>query len=369
MSSSYPVDRIGWHDVRAYLDAHGWKQRHGKRSDIAIFRHAEPTPAEVVVPLARDLKDYARAMLAAVEQIASVETRSVDAVVHDLLQPSKDTIRFAIHGDGMRGGTLNLDDGVGLLVGAKKALMASACTAKMPRRFHPRMSFADAEKYVEGCRLGQTEIGSYVVTVDAPHEIGPQLGTTEPFGRRASATLLRGLSSIATSVRAGDVNAILDDLTPAASANLCDAIIDMAPKNEDGDLRIASSWSPLIGPPSDVPSVVTIERDMYKGIEWLGQQLRPSTGPTDAVLAGYVIHLAGGPGPTGAVEGEVILDVTLPDDRVNIKTSLGPEAYRLAVEAHMNTRLFTVAGTLHRGLRGTAELREPRDFKVIGSTS
>jgi hypothetical protein len=177
---------------------------------------------------------------------------------------------------------------------------------------------------------------------------------------------MAGVAEVATSVRTNRVQRIIDDAAPIVSANLCDALVDMMPKTEDADLRIGGSWSPLLGAPEDVQSVVTIERDMYEAIEGLSEALRPRTGPTESVFAGYVVRLDGGPSTTGEVEGEVLLDVTLPDgDRLSVKVALNPTHYKSAAAAHLSNALVTVAGVLHRAKRGPAELREPRAFNVI----
>lgn len=362
---TYPADRLGWNEFRAYLEAHGWKSHPTKRPEIAVYRRSDPTPIEVVIPLERELADYGRAMFTAAEQVAAVEARSTDAVIHDLLEPSKDTLRFALLGEPMAMGTVGLSEGLSLLSGARKALLSSASSARKPRKFHPRLSFTEAEQYVSRCRLGQTEVGSYVVTIDAPHEIGPQLEADGPFGRRATATLLKGVASVVAGVRHGNLDALLAVENPSYSANLCDSLVEMMPKNEAGDLKIASSWSPLIGAPADVPAVTVVDRSMYEPIEQLARQLRPVTGPLDDTFIGWVSHLAGEPNTDNEVEGEVTLEVLLPDTRLHARVLLDAPSYRAAVDAHMQTKPCMVAGILHRGARGAAEIKNVRGFQML----
>jgi hypothetical protein len=147
MSELSTAERVRWADVRAYLEAHGWSSVKTKRDYVAVFRHADP-PAEVLVPLDRQLPDYGRAMLQAASEIGRTEARSGDAVIRDLIQPSKDIVRFALVGGSTDTGSVALVDGFSLLGGARKALLASASTARIRRRFHPRLSFAEAENYL-----------------------------------------------------------------------------------------------------------------------------------------------------------------------------------------------------------------------------
>ena len=366
MTLATPVPDLRWSDVRAYLEAHGWTRAESKRDYVAIFRHVAPR-AEVVVPIDRDVGDYAEAMMQVASEVASVENRTAASVVHDLTKTSKDVLRFALTGNAIDAGTVRLDEGLALLNGARKALMASASTVRVRRRFHPRLGFAEAESYVQGCRLGQTEVGSYVVTVEAPHDIGPQLATAQlPFGRRASQTLLEAVSLISTSIREDRLDRILEDAEPLVSANLCDALLEMLPSATDTDLRIGSSWSPILGVPADVPSVVTIERDMFEGLERLSAELRPKTGPSSVVLAGFVTKLAGAPGPAGDVEGEVGIDVTLPEgEHLTVRVQLKSDDYKLAGTAHLSTNAVAVSGVLHRRGRAGAELQQVTSFRIL----
>lgn len=366
MNVMIPAPDLRWSDVRAYLEAHGWTRAASKRDYVAIFRHAAPS-AEVVVPIDREVGDYAEAMQRVAVEVAAVEKRTAAAVVHDLTQPSKDVLRFALSGQDIDAGTVGFDEGLALLNGVRKALMASASTVRVRRRFHPRLGFAEAESYVHGCRLGQTEFGSYVVTVEAPHEIGPQLATAEaPFGRRASETLLKSVALIGSSIREERLDRILDDAEPLVSANLCDALIEMLPRAQEADLRIASAWSPLLGAPADVPSAVSIERDMFAGLEFLSENLRPKTGPSSVVVAGFVTRLAGGPGPSGEVEGEVGIDLTLPEgEHLSVRAQLQAAEYKLAVQAHLSTKPIAVSGLLHRRGRAGAELQQATDFRIL----
>ena len=56
------------------------------------------------------------------------------------------------------------------LAGARKALLASACSVIQPQPFHPRLSRAEAEQLVRSSTLGQTERGSFTAVISCPLE-------------------------------------------------------------------------------------------------------------------------------------------------------------------------------------------------------
>lgn len=360
------ASRIGFQDARAYLQARGWTSRQSRRDYVAIFASPQGD-AEVLIPLERDLGDYAEAMKRATETVAEVEERPSAQVLHDLLQPRSDTLRFALEGDRHEGGVVGLDQGSSLINGAKKALLASACGARRPRRFHPRMSLVEAQSFVAACQLGPTEVGSFVLTIDAPLELGPQFSGQEAFGRRASEYLLTAVGALATSIRKAELSAILDapDDHAVISSNLCSALVDMMPQDESADLRLRGSWSPILPPRNGVPEAVRLEREMYESIANIADRLKPRAGPQVDRFVGTVVALAGSQGETGQLEGDVTLTLLHEDQALRASAVLGPDDYQKALQAHAGQKHVMFQGILHRGARSN-RVEDVAEFQFAG---
>jgi hypothetical protein len=360
--------RVGYRDIRSYLAARSWAHIPSRRDYAAIYRSPGNGEVEVQIPLDTGLADYGDAMALAARRLAGFEGRPVEQVLRDLLQPRSDTLRYALADDALRTGTIDLLTGSSLTSGAVKSLRASACSVQHPRRFHPRMSLTDADGYVRACRLGQTEIGSYVLTINTPLDIHDQLDAHDqiPFGRRATTLLLDSTAYIAKSVRQGDASRILEDRedAPLVSANLCEALVEMMPPDESADLRISGSWSPLAPPPKTALVDILLDRSMFEPIERLAQQLRPARGSEPGRFVGKVIELSGAPNPAGDLEGDVVLQVQTDDQLLKVRVTLDPNTYRDAGVAHFEQRYVSVRGQLHRGRR-THLLGNPREFTVL----
>lgn len=357
---------VGYRDLRDYLTARHWLTISSRLAHVGIFR--SPTgEAEVQIPLDPGLVDYADAIALAARRIAGFEGRPFEQLLRDLLQPRSDTVRYALSGAATETGTIGLTAGLSLLQGALKTLLASACSVQRPRRFHPRMTLADAEGYVRACRLGQTEIGSFVLTIDAPLDIHAQLDATEvPFGRRATTYLFASTGHLAQAVRRGEASRLLDDPAdaPLVSANLCEALVEMMPPDESADLQLTSAWSPLLPAPAAVPPQVRFDRTMFEPIERLARQLRPSTETEAAKFVGKVVELSGAPNPAGQLEGDVVLQVQADDQLLKARVTLGVEDYARAGVAHLSQQYVAVHGHLHRGRR-THTLRNATHFTIL----
>ncbi len=277
-------------------------------------------------------------------------------------------MRYALSGDQTARGTISLLAGSALVSGAVKSLLASACSVQRPRRVHPRMTLGDAEAFVRECCLGQTEHGSYVLTIDTPLDIrGEVVAGQLPFGRRTTTYLMQATGYLAQSIRRGESSRILDEIAdaPLVSANLCEALVEMMPSDESADLGLVTTWSPLV--PSTTPATVRLERAMFATIEQIAQQLRPTHGEQVAHFVATVVELSGAPNPEGWLEGEVVLHVHADDQLLKVRVNLDPEAYRLAGEAHFQQRYVSVRGILQRGRR-THQLVDTRDFRVLPTT-
>ena len=104
-------------------------------------------------------------------------------------------------------GAIKLDDGLALLSGSRKALLAAACSVKRPQTFHARMSLREAEAFVGKCRLGQTERGSFVATIECALDIGDASPTdgaidnAEPFGRKATTLMMSSIDMSAATMK------------------------------------------------------------------------------------------------------------------------------------------------------------------------
>lgn len=368
------VRRLSFLAVKRYLLAKKWQGAASRRSNVGIFRRPESEEHEILLPLSSDFADLDEAMVRAVEGIARFEQRPAHHVLRDLLRPRSDRLRFAVEGRETAGGTIGLDDAIALLSGSRKALLAAACSVKRPQRFHPRMSLREADAFVRSCRLGQTEQGSFVAAVECELDVDEtssplfEEGFVEPFGRKATVLLVRSVARVVEAIRADTLDGLSDppDDAPVVSANLCEALAEMLPSPEDANLRIATSWSPVLPVPEDVPPVVRVERQYRSAIEQVARALRPSASPASDLYVGKVDALLGEAGRDGRPEGEVILAVQVEDEILKVRLDLDPEHYQTAGDAHLKGRFVSVRGILRRGPR-VHRLEGATDFAVLGT--
>ena len=365
-------------DVQLYLRSRGWQPDPDATTDKAVvYRYPNEPDAEAIVPKSRELGDYAARLADVAGMLAAVEQRSLGQIVSDISGPPADILRLGIVESNATLGNLPLDEGIRLITGGRDLLLAAACSAHSPQPYYPRQSFKDAVEFVESCRLGQTERGSFVTKFIAPvpalvdrqrsflddEEVDvPQ----EPFARRSTIRLMEALSYVGDALETGAPEKILEGVPRGVSANLCDAIKAMQPSGEQASLRIGISWSasrPRV--PPALPPRVTFSQSSSGVLGEVSQQLRKRTTPQVDRVQGYVVELRADATLFEGFVGTVHLKADIGGKTARVKLMLSDkDQYVKACGAHTQGKPVSAAGVLQRGAK-MYELREPRDFRVL----
>lgn len=364
--------------VQEYVEMAGWRiePRLG-RGQVAVYESPKSSNEQISIPINRSLQDFDILMETAISTLAKVEGRYPAELLTELNFPDADVLRFAETSHAAARGDVPFEHGIRLLNGAKKTLLAAACSAIHPAPFHPRMSFTEAEQFIQQCRLGQTERGSFVLTIACPLnavKFEPDLFDNKPFTRRVTSQLmyavgtLEALSLPGTAVDERD--RMIDHFasTPTEfplNANLCEGLLEMAPDGEESSLRITADYSKKYSGASE-KKTVTLPRSIFTSIEYLARKLRPVHAPTKQVFVGLVETLNGRPNVENRQEGQVILRIITADsDALRTRVELGADDYSLADKAHMGNQPVSLQGVLRQTGRTSFRLDEVSGFAIV----
>ncbi len=361
-------------DIAAYLRFHGWQPAGDETSERAIrwVLQAEDE-FEVLLPLDRAFRDFPLRISEALRVLSVVERRSETEVLHDLTIAAVDVVRVRTQSRGTEDSSLPIEDGVALVEQARNMMLAAACSAVEPRPQYPTRKPTRAVEYLRNLRLGQTERGSYVVTLISP--VPPQLtadeagrlfdDVEEPFERRVVRTLASALqaakrAAASVAMRADGIGAFRRGVEQGVSANLCEALAEMSGESRGG-VAISFAWSLTRRAPEEL-SAVTLDDDAMPTISEAARVLRETSPQPDVILTGSVYRLERSgeePGPgrisvLGVVDSEV--------RRVTL--DVNAEDYDKAITAHRDGRVVSVRGDLVREGRGFV-LTLPRDFRLL----
>ncbi len=158
-------------EVASYLRVQGWRQEADLNGKGSLWRRGSGNghdEADVTLPLRRDLGDFELRMREVVRTLGRVERRPEAEILQHLLTTSSDLIRVRAPSREAESGSLPLEQAVAFVARSRDLVLAAACAAVGKRASYPTRKPTKATDYLSRVRMGQTERGSYVLTILSP---------------------------------------------------------------------------------------------------------------------------------------------------------------------------------------------------------
>jgi len=358
--------------VREFALARGWQRAPRQSTDFTILCRPEDELEQLLVPRDPGFADYPERIADLTAELARHEGRSPQQILADLLTAEADVLRFRVESSHTTDGNLPLEQAIDLLEGARRSLLAAACSVLDPVTHHRRMSRTEAEQLFRACKLQQTERGSFTIALACPLRAvpsDPADAHASPFTRRATTYLMRSTASLVEAIEQDNTAQLLEDPNwpVVISANLCDALLRMQPRDDHGALHIAASWAPALPPPPDIAAAcsrVSLRQEHFVEIEGIYRELRP-TGPlAPARYFGTVEELKGTLTADNRRRGRVTLLLADDGEILRVDADLDAELHARAVRAYDAPAQIEVEGVLHMGVRSHV-LKNIRRFVLV----
>lgn len=352
----------------SYIQTEGWArtEKFGIHSDVYVRENAP----ELIVPGTNQLGDYVSVVSSLILQLSEYENRTELQVFQDLSGSDRDVVRVRApeaNGDG----SVDIDAGVSIITQGRDLLLSAACSANEPRPAYRAGSNKEASAYMKRVRLGQTERGSFIVSLLAPvpplltsprqAELWP-LPSEEPYDRLVTRFLADGLQAAHKAaeqwVRGDGITAFSQGVRKGVSANLCEALSNLI---EAGDgLDVSITWARTRPAPEPRRKVVfsRTEAEVFKEA---ARVLRMQEPRLDERLEAYVV---GAGRKLEENDGLVTLKTFIDGKPASVKTKLPSDLYTQALSAHDEKLAVSLTGDLRRdGQRW--RLEHPRNLSFI----
>lgn len=333
--------------LSAYARAAGWSKAeiYGDHSDVYVAR-GRP---EIILPRTERLGDYADVVSRLVEIFANAAETDELSLYRDLVTADRDVIRVraAENSDG----AVAVNDGLDLLRGAHDMLLAAACSLRNPRPVYRAGSNRQAVDCVQRIRLGQTEQGSFSVTLLTPMVV-PQLilvddwgSEDDPLERRLTRRLVEALEAARTATErtvGGDAEAFSEAVEEGVSANLCDALVMLIEPFPALDISV--TWARTLPRqttretvrfgPADAPILRKAAQSFHN------REPRP-----DVQVSGIVRRLRRDETEVG---GDVVLRTSIGSRNQSVTAYTEQFDYEKAIRAHQMKAPIVMEGDLER---------------------
>ena len=352
-------------DVQLYMTSRGWiSEPFGPAGKGLLFRHPSTSQVDLLLPLTRDLADFAAQMAELVVNLSAFKQRSVWEILNDLSGPPGDVLRLCVSGSVAVLGNLPLDEAIKLLEGGRRLLRSSAFSTFRPQALHPRRALEACRRLPPQLPARSDGTRSFVATIITP--VPPEiqgdpknsddeefLRECEPLARQVTTSLMSSLGLLAGAIRAGTPDRILDAVSQGVGANLCEALVTMRPPGDESRLDIQVTWARIrLHLPPDIPQAVSFPQEHFAIIEEVGRRLRTRAitrrerlvGKLLSVKKSLRLHFR-------EIAGQMVLAAEVSGEPSRVKVDLLPEEFAKACKALRDNRCVAVTGNLRQDIK------------------
>jgi hypothetical protein len=362
--------------VVGYLRSKGWEKRRDFGPSAVVFGIAiDGTDHELLVRVAQQAADYHHVMEVMIEDLNKVEDRSPYELISDLSMAAFDVIRVrAPEADDI--GSIRLAAGVELHEHARDLVLyaANAAAAKKPRAAWRGRRAEEVDDYLNALRLGQSQRGSFVISLLSPWDFTPtaerdeiDFSFVDPFGRRVTKTLGRALEAVRRALQEAATEgvqvpfqAVVKD---GVSANLCQALAEIAREGEGADVSIR--WS--LTQPDEGEPTLRLAREDAQSLTEAAHRLAEVEPVPEIAVQGHITNLNEEP---KAFDGVTTIDALVEGKMRRIFVAFAKEDTKIPdtlIDAFKYRKRISFSGELVREGR-RLRLECPRDLAVLPET-
>ena len=334
--------------LSAYARSAGWRKIEGYGAHSDVYA-AEEMP-EVILPRTERLGDYASVVSRLIAIFAKAAGRDELSLYRDLVTADRDVVRTRV--TETDDGSLTLNRGVDLISGTRDLVLAAACSLREPQPLYRLGANREANELLEGIRLGQTEHGSFVVTLLTP-VVSPPLPTLlpeyevsdDPIERQMTRRLTEALAATGEATEratAGDGTAFAESVDRGVSANLCDALVKLIGPFPTLDISVAWARTRPISPSREVFRLARADAAI---LSEAARQFRNREPQLDTRLFGTVQRLRR---DEDEVSGTINLRTSIDGKNRSVAVVLKKTEYDRAIQAHKERMPIILYGDLER---------------------
>lgn len=349
-------------DVAKYLRDLNWQEVPSKRDKVKIFQlETNGEFYQVDLPVSKDLRDYNAAMYRAVECIALSMRKSTEHVILELVNPLSDILRLRITEPNIETGSVLVEDAIKFYDNAKKLLTATAMDILHPQLYRVGRLDNAVTEFVNSCRFGQTEIGSYVVSIVCPILVinnnqiqqltlfDDKEAGANSFTRNVVNKLITSVNLVREEIDQGALDkrfAQCADSQNFVSVNFIDALNGINIYRDNSRLDITAEYASTLQGNTLLDASASINHDYYEPMNSIVKKIKTRT-EREKNIFGQIKKLDAVP-DSSIRDGGTISVVFLDDaqKKACASVTLSKDDYITAIEAHRDGKFVRIAGVM-----------------------
>lgn len=354
--------RISYIDLCKYVYDLNWTKFPGKvREGIAVYQKTIGNELfQINIPCDRSFSDYPYAIRKAVRILSFTESKSEEQLILELLNPMSDILRVRHISSSVENGSILFEDAINLYDNAKKLLTNAALDITCYKKIYKGRISDTVQEFISKCRYGQTEIGSYVISLVCPFVNIDDDGQVQQLNifsdeenaavsitRRATKKVMDSISIIKETIEEGkDLSDLVEDESKQISVSFIESLTNMNLINPGSALEIKAKWAPTIRDNISQKSVVEMSHDYYSPLQSVVEKYKADDQKETCIIEGKIANLKAPPQIEKRTKGNAKL-VYIADDSSKTKAvqlTLDPDNYRIAIQAHQEGKTIRAVG-------------------------
>lgn len=339
------IDKLPSDKLCEYLLRNGWAELPNLLGG-QVRQFLIPTGREaVLIPQSKEFSDYYRVMSETLAIIALYERNSLEGLFNKLSNPSSDILKWRIANGGTLSGAISFN-AMGNNIEYIKEMLSSTCLDILsPTSYHKKVSTKEVQEQVAKYRLGQTEVGSYILNLICPlgyyqYNLFQEGSEDLPLGRRINVRMLENIYTIQNSIF--DNSSQFEDSVAEGkiSVNFLNALSNIYEENRDSEFSITAKWDayvPLLS--NNIVSDVILQPRCIEKVNEIAEAYTPKQEQNvEKTFYGKITNISG-EAEVDERHSVVVTVATIGEEgnRINVKVELNYNQYFGVVDEAFQT--------------------------------
>lgn len=339
-----------------------------KNNNLMVF--ISPKGKRIAIPASENYDDFYFSLERMLKNLEDYLGKSSNEIIKEIMTTYFDRLEFRIQSEFTADGKLPLGYAAECFEGLKDLVLYSACAEEKKQAICYKATNKSRD-ITNKFKLGQTEVGSFIINIDAEvvEETGEQetcqfIEVKSPIEHKVVERIYTAINQINDVVIAqNDINNIISNAYEnGLTANMCDALLKLKADGVQIDTTIRYA-SAITRKPGGLKKVV-LKGEHFYVMKEISDRYRDIIKIEDATLHGLVeemkkdrVH--------DSNQKEIVLVTVAEGKYKRVKMELSQEDYKIANNAHMNDREIEVSGELDKSNPRKWVLDNPRNLKVF----
>lgn len=351
-----------------YLYLLGWRRDdlfHNK--SVWKYTKDEEPEMQLLVPARDDLPDYLLRIKNVISILSALNEVKESDVLRDLRTTYSDRLEFRIISQFAEAGKLPLDYAADCIEGIKGLILYSACAVQDAKPICLKAN-KYAKRTLSQFELGQTDIGSFVINVDAKvsdendDHIFKLTETSFPVEHKVVERISTALQQVIQATEGAHITDIaVDAYKEGITANMCESLLKLKPNSGthvelETTIHYASAITDKIG----IKKVAKFSDLHFYVLQEIASIYRNKTIVEDMILVGFINKMQ----LQNQDERTIFIECSLESGKRLVQVRLTKKQHELACDAYKNSLPVQISGVIDKSMKIWAAV-EISNFSIL----